>query len=105
MKELLKKQKKIRFIVDGASHQNGTSECAIKTLFNMYSTILIHTELIFPLEILSNNLCPMVMDYAVWIYNRIPDIHSVRSAIDQSPKGKYFLLPPPYICRPHIYQT
>ena len=40
MEELLKKQQKIRFSGAGASHQNGAAECAIKTVVNMASAIL-----------------------------------------------------------------
>ena len=48
MEELLKKQQKIRFSGAGASHQNGSAECAIKKLFTMARTRLMHAVLICP---------------------------------------------------------
>ena len=50
MEELLKKQQKIRFCGDGASHQNVSSERAIKTLFTMEMTMLMHAALRCPEE-------------------------------------------------------
>ena len=35
-----------------------------------------------PEDTLSTDIWPMAMDYAVWVYNRIPDIQSVLSAIE-----------------------
>ena len=81
MEELLKKQQKIRFIWAGASHQNGTTERAIKTVVTMARTMLMHAALRCPEENLSTDLWPMAMDYAVWVYNRIPDIQSGLSVI------------------------
>ena len=76
MEELLKKQQKIRFSGAGASHQNWAEERAIKTLVNMASTMLMHTEFRCPEDTLSTDLLPMKMYYAVWVYNWIPDIQS-----------------------------
>ena len=41
-----------------------------------------HTALIFPEDTLSTDIWPMAIDYAVWVYNRIPDIQSGFSAIE-----------------------
>ena len=41
-----------------------------------------HTALIFPEDTLSTDVWPMAIDYAVWVYNRIPDIQSGFSAIE-----------------------
>ena len=76
MEELLKKQQNIRFSGAGASHQNGAAERAIKTVITMARRILIHAELRCPDEILSTDPWPTAMDYAVWVYNRTPDMQS-----------------------------
>ena len=46
MEDLLKKQQKKIFSGDGASNQNGAAECAIKTVLNMASAILIKAWMI-----------------------------------------------------------
>ena len=81
MDDLLKKQKKIMFIGDGNSHQNGVAWCVIKTVLNMEKTMLMHAALRFPEYTLSTDIWPMAMDYSVWVYNRIPDMQSGLSAI------------------------
>ena len=67
MEELLKKQKKIRFSRASASHQNGATECAIKTVVNMASAILMQAWMICHKNTLSIEFWPNEMDYAVWI--------------------------------------
>ena len=74
MEELLKKHQKIMFSGAGDSHQNGASERAIKTVFTMERNMLMHAELRCPEETFCTDLWPMAMDYAVWVYNRIPDM-------------------------------
>ena len=81
MEDLLKKQQTIRFSGAGSSHKNGTEERSIKTVVTMTSTTLTHAAIRCPEETLSTNICPMAMDYAVWVYNRTPDIKSGLSAI------------------------
>ena len=41
-----------------------------------------HAALICPEDTLSTDIWPMSMDYAVWVYNRIPDTHYGLSAIE-----------------------
>ena len=82
MEELLKKQQKIIFSEAGASHQNGEAERAINTVVTMSRTMLMHAALRCPEDTLSTDLWPMAMDYAVWVYNRTPDIQSGLSAIE-----------------------
>ena len=74
--DLLKNQKKIKFSGAGASHQNGEAECAIKTILTMSRTTLMHADLRCPEYTLYTDLWPIVMDYAVWIYNWIPGMQS-----------------------------
>ena len=84
MEELLKKQQNIRFSGAGASNQKGAAERAIKTVVTMARTMLMHAALRCPDDTLYTYLWPMVMDYAVWVYTRTPDMQSVLSAIDMS---------------------
>ena len=48
----------------------------------MEKTTLMHAALRCPEDIFSTALWPMAMDYAVWVYNRIPDMQSGLSAIE-----------------------
>ena len=82
MEELLKKHQKIRFSGAGASHQKGAAERAIKMVVTMESTMLIHAALGCPEDTLSTDLCPMAIDYTVWVYNRTPDMQSGLSTIE-----------------------
>ena len=82
MEELLKKQQKVRFSGAGASHQNGAAEGAIKTVVTMTRTMVMHNALRCPEDTLSTDLWPMAMGYAVWVYNRIPDMQYGLSAIE-----------------------
>ena len=41
-----------------------------------------YAALRYPEDILSTYLWPMAMDYAVWVYNRTPDMQSGLSAIE-----------------------
>ena len=74
MEEMLTKQKNIGFSGAGASYQNGSAERATKTVVTMARTMLMHAALICTEETLSTDIWPTEMDYAVCIYNRIPDI-------------------------------
>ena len=65
MEELLKNQQKISFSGAGASHKNGASERAIKTVVTMASTMLMHATLRFPEETFSTDIWPMAMDCAL----------------------------------------
>ena len=82
MEDLLKKQQKIRFSGAGASHQNLVEERGIKTVVTMARTMFMHAALICPEDKFTTDLWPTEMDYAVWVYNRIPDMQSGLSAIE-----------------------
>ena len=75
MEELLKKQRKKKFIVAGASHKNGLTESAINTVITMASALRCTDDTLF------TGIWPMSMYYAVWVYNRIPDMKSGLSDI------------------------
>ena len=82
MEELLNNQQKISFSGAGASHKNGAAERAIKTVITLERNVLMHAALRCPEDILSTNIWPMEIDFAVWVYNRIPDIQYGLSAIE-----------------------
>ena len=82
MEELLKNQKKIKFSGVGTARQNGAAERAIKTVFTMVRTMLMHAALRCPDDTFYTAIWPTAMDYAVWVYNRIPDIQSGIYAIE-----------------------
>ena len=81
IEELFKKQQNIRFSGAGASHQNGSTERVIKTVFTMARIMFMDAALRCPEDTLYTYLWPLEMDYAVWVYNRIPDMQSRLSAI------------------------
>ena len=93
IEELLKKNQKIRFIGDGSSHKNGATEIAIKMVVTMASIMLMQYALRFSEDTLSTDLWPMVMDYAVWVYNNIPDMQSGLSAIEILSRSRFELVP------------
>ena len=82
MEELFNKEQNIRFSEAGASHRNGAAECAIKMVVTMARTMLMHAAFRCPEDTLSTDVWPMAMDYAVWVYNRTPDMQSRLSVIE-----------------------
>ena len=90
MEELLKKQKNIRFSVSGASHQNGAAERAINTLVTMAKTLLMQAALRCSEDKFSTDLWPMAMDYAVKVYNWIPNMQSGLSAIKIWSRSRFY---------------
>eukprot|EP00804_Cyclotella_cryptica_P016247 CCRYP_005730-RA/>CCRYP_005730-RA protein AED:0.43 eAED:0.42 QI:0/0/0/1/0/0/2/0/262 len=61
----------IRFSGVGAHHQNGVAERAIRTVTSMARANMLHATLHWP-ERSFIDLWPLAMDYAVWVYNRLP---------------------------------
>ena len=86
---MLKNNQKIRFSGAFASHQNGELEQAINTVVTMAGTMLMHAAFRCTEGKLSANIWPMVMDYYLWFYNRIPDVQSILSAIELCPRSKF----------------
>ena len=89
MEELLKQQKKISFSGAGASHLNGEAERAINKIVTMARTMFMNIALRFPEDTLSTDLWPTVMDYAVWVYNRTPNMQSGLSAIETWSRSRF----------------
>ena len=48
----------------------------------MARTMLMHAALRYTEGTLSTDICPMAMDYAVWVYHRTPDMQYGLSAIE-----------------------
>ena len=80
--DMLKNKKKIMFSGAGASHQNGAAECNIKTVVTMAITLLVQAALRYPEDTFFTDICPMAMDYALWVNNWIPDMQSRLSNIE-----------------------
>ena len=85
----MKKQQKIRFSGAGASHQNGAAESAIKTVVTMARIMLMHAALRCPEDTFSTDIWPMAMYYALWVYNRTPDMQSGLSAIEILSRSRF----------------
>jgi GAG-pre-integrase domain/Zinc knuckle len=62
---------KIRFSGPGAHHQNGIAERSIGTIFSIARTMMIHAAIRWK-DVIEPLLWPMSIEYAVWIYNRMP---------------------------------
>ena len=63
----------IRFSGAGAAHSNGVSERGIQHITRMARTMMLHAALRSPQDTITANLWSMAMDYAVWVWNRIPN--------------------------------
>eukprot|EP00956_Cyclotella_meneghiniana_P034902 scaffold109269_cov39-Cyclotella_meneghiniana.AAC.2 len=64
-------KQKLSFCGVGAHHQNGIAEINIKTVCNLARANLIHLMLMWP-EKCNINLWTLAINYAVWIFNRLP---------------------------------
>ena len=89
MENLLNNQKNMRFSGAGASHQNGSKDCAINTVVTMERNVLMHAALICSEDTFTTELWPTAMDYEVWIYNQIPDIKSSLTTIEICSRSKF----------------
>ena len=76
MEDLLKNNQNISFSGPGTSHQKGAAERAIMTVVTTENTLLMNATLRSPEDTLYTAIWRMAMDYAVWIFNRIPDMQS-----------------------------
>ena len=93
MEDLLKQQQKIRFSGAGALHQNGPAERAIKTVVTIERSMLRYAALRCPEEKLCTDTFPMAMDYALWIYNQIPDMKYILSSIEIWSRSRFEPVP------------
>ena len=81
MDYILKKQQKIRISGSIASYPNMAENQALVKMVTMERNMFVHAVIISPEDTVSTNHWPIPMYYAVWIYNQIPDMKSVLSAI------------------------
>eukprot|EP00804_Cyclotella_cryptica_P029262 CCRYP_011688-RA/>CCRYP_011688-RA protein AED:0.41 eAED:0.29 QI:0/0/0/1/1/1/2/0/509 len=70
----------LRFSGVGAHHQNGVAERAIQTVTNMAQANMLHATLHWP-DRSFIDLWLLAMDYAVWVYNKLP-----RTGVGLSPE-------------------
>jgi hypothetical protein len=82
LEHLAEENQGIRFSGVGTGHQNGVSERAIRTITAMARTMMLHAALRSPEGFVTADLWPMAMDYAVWIYNRVPSASTGLSPLD-----------------------
>ena len=71
----MNKAQTLKFSGVGAHHQNGVAERAIGTVTKWARANLIFLALHWP-EKHNVRLWPMALDYAIWIYNRLPRLDS-----------------------------
>ena len=75
-------EQNIRYSGANTGFQSGVSERAIRTVVSMARTMMLHAAMRWPEEELTPDLWPMAMDYAVYIYNRLPKSDSGYSPIE-----------------------
>ena len=56
----------------GAHHHNGVAEKAIQTIMAIARTMMLHSAIHWP-EISNSFLWPMAVQYATYLYNKVPD--------------------------------
>lgn len=61
----------IKYCRVGAHHHNGVAERTIRTITTSARTILLHAMIHWPEEV-NLNLWPFAVDYAVYLWNRLP---------------------------------
>ena len=70
--EIEKRGQQVRFSGVGAHHQNGVAERNIGTIMRMARTMMLHAAVQWP-EVADASLWPMAVDYAVFIFNHVPN--------------------------------
>lgn len=70
-KDLADHKQTIQFSGVGAHHQNGIAEQAIRTISESARAMLLHLAIHW-LEEVTLDLWPMAMDYAIYLWNRMP---------------------------------
>jgi hypothetical protein len=73
--DLKKRGQTIQFSGVGAHHQNAVAERAIRTVTESSRTMLLHAAIHWPEEV-SMDLWPFAWNYALWIWNELPNVKS-----------------------------
>jgi len=71
----------VKFCGVGAHHQNGVAERIIRTVSNMARVMMLHASIRWP-STADPALWPMVVDYAVHLYNHVPSSKTGQSPMD-----------------------
>lgn len=83
VKELNDRYQNIDFSGVGAPHQNGVAERNIGTIMSMARTMMLHAAVRWP-DTADSSLWPMAVDYAVYIFNHMPNPTTGISPIELS---------------------
>ena len=75
----------VRYAGTAAHHQNGIAERAIRTVMTTARTMMIHAAIHWH-EMADTQLWPMAVQYAVFLYNHLPSIHTGVSPHDHFTK-------------------
>ena len=67
MDEFIEKDQHIHFSGSSAAHQNGVAKRGIQTVIQSARTMLIHSGMQSTQGNITDKLCPMSIDHAVWI--------------------------------------
>jgi hypothetical protein len=71
LKDLSDRKQTIKFSGVGAHHQNGIAERAIRTVSESARAMILHAAIHWP-EAVTIDLWPFAVDYAVYLWNRMP---------------------------------
>ena len=85
----MKKHQNIRFGRSRASHQNGASERAVKTMVTIESNMRMKTALRYLEETFSTAIWPMRIYYAIFIYNMIIGVQYILSMIEVWSRSRF----------------
>ena len=72
MDVLIENDQHIRVSGSGTSRQNSLAEFGIQTVIQMAHTMMIHSAMRSPQCNITDEMWPMAIDHAVWLYNLIP---------------------------------
>jgi len=78
---LSKYQQIISFAGTGAHHHNAIAERSIRTIMSIARTMMLHAAIHWP-NMADATLWPLAVDYAVHIFNRVPNPHTGLSPLD-----------------------
>ena len=78
----------ICFAVNGALHHNWNAERGIQTIMSISRTMMHHAAIHWP-DIADTSLWMMAVDYAVYLYNHLPDSETGLSSIDIFSKTRW----------------